>query len=233
VNAVLIGRWLPGKPARRLLKTDLFDEALGQGLYPQLASHAEHVVGMDLARPILKTAASRFPKLLAASADVRQLPFADRVFDVIVSNSTLDHFDSPGDMTASLRELRRVLRPEGVMVLTIDNLSNPIIWLRNALPFLLLNRLGLVPYQLGSTCGPRQLRRILVELGFEVLEMSALLHCPRILAVKLARILKRTNSAAQQRFLRYLMGFERLAERPTRFLTGHFIAVLARNCPTP
>jgi hypothetical protein len=119
-------------------------------------------------------------------------------------------------------------------MLNIDNPANPIIWLRNALPFRLLNKLGLVPYHLGATCGPRRLRGILVGLGFEVLESTALLHCPRILAVKLARILeKRTNCAVQQRFLRQLMSFERLAHWPTRFLTGHYVAVLARRNTQP
>jgi SAM-dependent methyltransferase len=234
VNIALIGRWLPGNSAQFLLKTDLFDEALGQGLYPLLALRARRVVGVDLARPILKTATSRYPEMLATGADVRQLPFADGIFDVIVSNSTLDHFDSLDDMTASLRELQRVLRPGGVLLLTIDNRANPMIWLRNALPFRLLDRLRLVPYHLGSTCGPRRLRRILVRLGVEVLEMKALLHCPRIFAVNLARILeKRTNCAIQQRFLRQLMYFERLSDWPTRFLTGYYIAVLARRNTDP
>jgi hypothetical protein len=92
-NIALIGRWLTGNSAQRLLKTDLFDEALGQGLYPLFAWRIAHVVGVDLAHPILKTAAWRYPKLLATGADVRQLPFADSVFDRIISNSALDHFD--------------------------------------------------------------------------------------------------------------------------------------------
>ena len=234
VNIAVIGCWLPGNSARFLLKTDLFDEALGPGLYPLLASRAKRVVGVDLARPILKTATSRYPKLLATGADIRQLPFADGIFDVIVSNSTLDHFESLADMTSSLRELQRVLRPGGDILLTIDNRANPIVWLRNALPFRLLNRLGLVPYRLGATCGPTRLRRILVGLGFDVLEMIAVLHCPRILAVKLAQILeKRTSYAIQQRFLRQLMSFERLSDWSTRFLTGYYIAVLARRNTEP
>jgi len=73
-----------------------------------------------------------------------------------------------------------------------------------------------------------------VELGFEVLEMIAVLHCPRVLAVNLARILeKRTSCATQQRFLRQLMSFERLARWPTRFLTGYSLAVRVRDCRRP
>jgi SAM-dependent methyltransferase len=234
VNTALIGRWLPGNSVQRLLKTDLFDEALGQGLYPLFAWRIAHVVGVDLAHPILKTAAWRYPKLLATGADVRQLPLADSVFDLIISNSTLDHFDSLADLAASLRELQRVLQRGGYIMLNIDNRANPIIRLRNSLPFRLLNKLCLVPYHLGATCGPRRLRGILVGLGFEVLESTAVLHCSRILAVKLAHILeKRTNCAIQQGFLRQLMSFEQLAHWATRFLTGCYVPVLARRNTQP
>jgi hypothetical protein len=111
-------------------------------------------------------------------------------------------------------------------MLNIDNRANPISRLRNALPFRMLNRLGLVPYHLGATCGPRRLRGILVGLRFEVLESAAVLHCPHILE-------KRTNCAMQQQFLRQLMSFERLAHWATRFLTGHYVAVLARRNTQP
>jgi hypothetical protein len=93
-----------------------------------------------------------------------------------------------------------------------------------------MHRLGLVPYYVGATCGPRRLRRLLRETGFEVREMAALMHCPRVAAVALARVIQRRHGAAgQARFLRALMGFERLSKWPTRFLTGHFLGVHARK----
>ena len=76
---------------------------------------------------------------------MRHLPFAQGAFDGIVSNSTLDHFQSLDDLLVSLKELFRVLRPGGQMILTLDNLSNPIILLRNWLPLRLLKRLKIVP----------------------------------------------------------------------------------------
>ncbi len=38
INAALISRWLPCKTDGRLLKTDLFDEAVGDGLYAAVPS---------------------------------------------------------------------------------------------------------------------------------------------------------------------------------------------------
>jgi hypothetical protein len=75
---------------------------------------------------------------------------------------------------------------------------------------------------------PLRLRRILEQVGLDVLEVSTIMHCPRVLAVTMAGVLERyTTSDTQRRFLRVLMAFERLSRWPTRFLTGHFVAIRA------
>jgi ubiquinone/menaquinone biosynthesis C-methylase UbiE len=228
VNIALLARWLPTKQVERVLKTDLFDEACSAGLYPQLASKAQRVVGIDIALPTLRVNRSRHAGLHMAHADVRWLPFASAAFDVIVSNSTLDHFASPNEIVASLGELYRVLRPGGQLLLTLDNLANPVIALRNALPFRLLHRLGIMPYYVGVTYTPRRLRHMLQRVGFDVLDVDAVMHCPRALVVTMAQALEgRLKLKTQKRLLRGLMAFERLSRWPTRFLTGYFIAVRA------
>lgn len=228
VNIALLARWLPAERVERLLKTDLFDEACNDGLYPQLALKVHSVVGIDISISTLHASRSRHTGLRLAHADVRCLPFARETFDVIVSNSTLDHFTSRNEIIASLCELCRVLRTGGQLLLTLDNLANPIIALRNALPFRLLHRLGIVPYYIGATYTPRRLQRILQRVGFDVLDVDAVMHCPRALVVTMAQGLEgRLKPQTQRRFLCGLMAFERLSQWPTRFLTGYFIAVRA------
>ncbi len=230
VNATLVARWLPDAPCARLLKTDLWDEAMGPGLYPVLATHAAAVAGLDFTPSVLRSAQQRYPQLAAAVADVRALPFAAGAFDVVVSTSTLDHFARPDDIRLALGELHRVLAPRGRLLLTLDNRANPAVALRNALPFGLLHRLGLVPYPVGATCGPARLRRLLRAVGFDVLETTSLLHCPRVWAIATARRLQRRGNAAQaRRFLERLERWERLARLPTRYLTGYFVGVHARK----
>jgi len=230
VNTVWLRPRLSGSAAGRLLKTDLFDEARGAGLFPLLSDRANHVVGIDIAASTLHAARVRYVPLQSVGADVRTLPFAASVFDGVVSNSTLDHFPTADGIVAGLNELHRVLRPGGQLLLTLDNRANPLVALRNVLPFGPLNALGIVPYQVGATCGPQELRRIVCAAGFEVLEVGAILHCPRVLAVAAARIVERYGSEqAQRRFQRFLMAFERLADWPTRFLSGYFVAVVARK----
>jgi SAM-dependent methyltransferase len=228
VNSVLFERWLPSEKVERLLKTDLFDESLGDGLYTLLTSRANSVVGIDISILTSRAANLRHSGLKAIEGDVRCLPFANGSFDIIVSNSTLDHFQSAEEVVDSLRELNRVLRAGGQLLITLDNLANPVIALRSVLPFRLLNRLNIVPYYVGVTFGPRRLCRHLKEVGLEVLEVSTVMHFSRILAIAMTRILERkAEQETQRRFLRFLMSFEELSHWSTRFVTGYFVAVRA------
>lgn len=232
LHAEWLWRHLPPGQVTRALKTDLFDEAYGGGLASLLAARAEHVVGVDVSAAVVRVAQARHPGLRGVRADVRRLPFLSGHFDLVVSNSTLDHFASLDDVRLSLIELRRVLHGDGRLLLTLDNAANPFVALRNALPYRLLNRLGLVPYFVGATCGAGRLRGLLQQTGFEVVEEGTLLHNPRVLAVKASLLLQRhATPQAQRRFLRRLMAFERAAGWPTRSLTGHFITVVARPKP--
>jgi SAM-dependent methyltransferase len=228
VGSALLERWLPTTGVDSLLKTDLFDEACRAGLYPLLARRATRVVGVDISATVLRGARARHPGLCGMVADVRCLPFGNGAFDIVVSTSTLDHFASPRDLVAGLRELERVLRPGGLLLLTLDNAANPAVALRNALPFRPLSRLGVLPYYVGATWGPRRLRSALDRLGFRVIEEAAIMHSPRVVSVAVANLLERHGGPrAQRRFLRGLLAFERLARLPTRYLTGYLVAVLA------
>ena len=121
VYTALLARWLLAEKVRLILKTDLFDEAAGDGLYPALADRAQRVIGIDLSVETLRAAQSRQTALCGIGAHVCWLPFANNQFDVILSNSTLDHFKALEELLTGLRELYRVLRPGGQLILTLDN----------------------------------------------------------------------------------------------------------------
>lgn len=230
INGALVARWLEPAMQARVLKTDLFDEAMGVGLAPLLGTRARRIAAIDIAPSVLRAAATRYPDLDIVAADVRQLPFADASFDAVVSNSTLDHFRTRDDIRTALAGLNRVLRSGGRLVLTMDNLRHPGVALRNAIPVGWLKRSGLVPYPIGATLGPRGLARMVRAAGFDIVEMDALLHCPRALAVRRARAHERFgNGSAQRRFLERLGRWERLARFPLRFVTGHYVGILAQK----
>jgi len=236
VNGRLLARWLPPR-IDQVLKTDLWDEAVGEGLFSALSLRARRVVGIDIAGAVVAAASARHTELDASQADVRHLPFEDATFDAIVSNSTLDHFGSVADIQTALVELRRVLRPGGTLIVTLDNPSNPMIALRRAIPRSAFDAVWknfgalaarMAPNPLGATCRIGTLVRLVETAGLTVRERDAVVHCPRVLAVIAGDMLERGGSPrAQARFLRWLLPFERLAALPTRYVTGHFIAVRA------
>lgn len=228
VNTALIDAWLPSRRLGRVLKTDLFDEAVSDGVCPAIARRADSVVGLDVSISVCAAASRGCPDVFPASADVRRLPFGDDSFDAVVSLSTLDHFEDPADVLAALREIHRVTAPGGTLILTLDNLANPVIAVRNALPYRLTHASGLVPYPVGRTFRPGVAKALASESGFEVIEQTAVMHAPRVLAVPLMRSFAGSQSnGAARTMLSAAMWFERLKPLPTRFLTGHFIAIRA------
>lgn len=220
----LLERWLPKGRPRRLLKTDLYDETCSDGLVPDLAERARSVVGIDVSPVIAATAAAR-SGVGAVAGDVRRLPFRAASFDVVVSNSTLDHFADHAQIAAALAELERVLVPGGVLIVTLDNPGHPLVRVRNTLAPL-LRRAGVVPYAVGATHGRDGLCRALADGGFAVAEVTAVHHFPRLALVALERVL---GARAGGGALRVACAAERLSRWPTRWWTGQYVAALARS----
>jgi SAM-dependent methyltransferase len=228
LGAAWITRWLDGSTAERVLKTDLFDEAVSPGLIPHIRDRAVRVFGIDVAQEIAGLAQRRNPKLIVLRCDVRNLPYASDTFDAVVSPSTLDHFRDASDIADAVAELARVLRPGGRLIVSFDNLDNPVVRLRNALPFAFLKRIGLVPYFIGATLNREQLISVLHTAGFEVVETRAVLHCPRAPVVAILRLLDKLGaSRSAERVIRACRVFERLERLGSAYRTGNYVAALA------
>ncbi len=87
------------------------------GLIRRLAAAepAWHWTGVDVSPLACELARSRCPADIR-EASVTALPFPDATFDAVVSADVLYHVEDDG---AALRELRRVLRPGGIVVLNV------------------------------------------------------------------------------------------------------------------
>lgn len=232
-NIALLRRWWPDQ-VTRVLKTDLFDEAVGNGLVPFLLAKTSVVHAVDLSVEMARMAHRTIGRATATVADVRCLPFRDSTFDLVVSNSTLDHFERVAEIASSFRELHRVLAPGGRLIVTLDNPANPVVAIRNALPFRLIRWLGLTPYFVGATCDREDGSRMLAESGFFVVNLTAVMHCPRILGTIAAGICDRfTSDRLNRTFLRAAGVFEALDRWPTSYRTGYFVAFLAEKPEVP
>ena len=72
--------------------------------------------GVDIGSAAIELAGRRVPEADLRVGALRELPFANEEFELVVSNDVLQHVPE-ADVPASLRELRRVLAPGGTLLL--------------------------------------------------------------------------------------------------------------------
>lgn len=223
VHAELVREWAEGRERGRVLKTDLFEEAFGEDAFFVEAFPAAGMrLGMDTAAETARRARGRYGGRLAAAAmDVRRMAIRPGSMDLIVSNSTLDHFATKEEFVEALREVSRVLRPGGRLILTLDNPHNP---LYPALRW--ISKQGWAPYPLGYTPAPEELARLLGDLGLAGGETRWLIHNPRLVSTLLfqaaEKLLGRRGDAVVRGLLRL---FALLGAAPTRRWTACFYAL--------
>jgi SAM-dependent methyltransferase/ribosomal protein S18 acetylase RimI-like enzyme len=219
----LIDRW-GGAPRLGLtLKTDLFEEATGLDAFFLNVVEEERAIGIDLSPVVAVRAKEKAPCAKYLAADARQLPFASHSFALIISPSTLDHFADPADLERSLRELSRLLVPGGRLIVTLDNRQNifdPLLRLAN--------RLGCLPYYVGHSLTMSELTSLLETIGLQIMDTTAILHNPRLLAVAAKRIVNKIGWRPLILLIeRWLIAAQKFEHTRWRYRTGSFIAALA------
>ena len=231
VHLNLISRWADVKAGRRILKTDLFAEALqpSRAFFWEMLKSNGSIVGIDISTEIASRAKNNATKYVSGSSaeylncDIRHLPFADNSFDLIISDSTLDHFQDKDEITTALAELSRILNPGGTLVITMDNKAN----LTEPL-FRLWIFLGLSYFFIGKTYSIGELREALAGVGLRVTDTTAIIHNPRFFARRIIALLHIGNPTRFNRCLRKaLFALDGLEKTKTKYLTAQFIAARA------
>lgn len=115
-------------PLRPLFEKYLRRESLmlegGCGMGNYVSYYSERgcsVVGVDFAQGALKALKRRRPAEKLCAGDVARLPFPDRTFDLYYSGGVVEHFEDGPE--AALAEARRVLRDDGVLLISVPYLS--------------------------------------------------------------------------------------------------------------
>lgn len=138
----------------------------GHFLAYALARGAGAVVGVDLSETMLALSRARAPAAALVRASTLRLPLADAAFDLVFSSYLLDLLPGP-DVDRALRELTRVVRPDGRVVLCGLTLGRTLaeravmgLWTR-------IHRLS--PARVGG-CRPLALVPRLAAAGLELVE---------------------------------------------------------------
>lgn len=114
VHKLVLRRAIPRVRGMRVL-----DAGCGNGrIAGWLAARGADVVGIDPSPAMIAAAMSRVACATFLEADVESLPFGDHEFDAVLTVTVLQYLAlSPARFSSALRELRRVLRRSGRIVL--------------------------------------------------------------------------------------------------------------------
>ncbi len=227
----LITEWTRDILPTRPLKTDLFAEAFNDEEFLSALPWAHKVVGIDISQVILRRVRNR-PEIETlqgyVTCDVTKLPFRNNCFDLIISDSTLDHLSTKTDIRAALHELVRVTAIGGRFIITFDNprsITYPPGWLVR-----MWMRLGLAPYYVGVTLSAAEAREELESMGMKVRQESAILHYPHpdgLVRLAESCIHKLCRGRLDGLLERLFTASERLGGTRVRYWTGRYFAFCA------
>lgn len=107
---------------------DVLDAGCGPGilLHWLVSGGVRSATGIDVTPRMLELARERAPKARLLVADLaKRLPLADDAFDLVASSLTIDYVR---DWSVPLSEFRRVLRPGGQLVFSVQHPTASLAW---------------------------------------------------------------------------------------------------------
>ena len=124
----LIATHVPGREVQTVL-----DLACGAGRHSKALCERWWTVGLDLSASLLRVARREAPDAPYVRADMRELPFADESFDLVVNLFTsFGYFEDDREHARVLARVRDSLKPGGTFVIDFLNASQV---RRNLVPY--------------------------------------------------------------------------------------------------
>jgi len=223
----LINKWGKNNRDLTILKTDLYEEALEPDhLLFNLAKKNGKVWGIDISPRLAKMARQRARQRRAhlnlCVSDVRRLAFKDNKFNLIISTSTLDHFP---EIDVALRELYRVLKPKGLIILTLHNTTNLLVYLM----YKLMKAFRKYPFGYAEgTYSLWKTKQLMTSMGFDIENSTAIIHVPPLLPTIINEIYRRGNSTIPAKICQKIIELSEAIGKSNSFLkylTGYCVAV--------
>ncbi|MEQ9032469.1 MAG: methyltransferase domain-containing protein, partial [Aggregatilineales bacterium] len=163
----------------------ILDMPCGRGFYVNMLRYATEatIIGAELDWDVMvkaKRNVGHLPDTMLNNANIYTLPYAENTFDSAILSEVLEHLD---DDVAGLKEIFRVLKPGGVVAITVPNANYPFWW--DPINKTLETLFG-VHIQHGTFAGiwanhvrlytAAQLKLAVMDAGFEVEEERAFTH---------------------------------------------------------
>ena len=175
----LFNRYVGSLQNKRILKLDLWNEAVNTRILQWMASQGAEAYGMDLSTITTHRAAQNISDtdnpIRLTQADIRYIPFQDQTFDLVYTMGTIEHIDEYADAIA---EIHRVLKPGGQAIIGVPHKWN--VFLRPVL-VKILDMLGRYPYSPEKSFSARSLRRVIEASGLYAQHRTGILTLPGIL----------------------------------------------------
>jgi len=108
----------------------ILDFPCGRGFYLNMLRYVSgaRLVGAELDEAVVRKAqrnVGHLPDLGLMQANVYAMPFPENTFDAVIMSEILEHV---ADDVAALCEAFRVLKPGGVVAITVPNADYPFLW---------------------------------------------------------------------------------------------------------
>jgi SAM-dependent methyltransferase len=116
---------------------EVLDVGCGQGLiHPYFPPETNlKLTGIDVAGTVIEEAREANPHVRYDVYDGEKLPYADRTYDVAYAIAVMHHVP-PANWSSFLAEMRRVVRPGGLVAIVEHNPVNPLTrWIVKTCPF--------------------------------------------------------------------------------------------------
>jgi len=119
----------------------VLDIGCGNGRLSQLIS-AENYIGIDISDKLIEIAKKKYPDKRFVLSEPLKFPFENQSFDIAICLAVLHHIPSKQSRAEFLKEIKRILKPNGKLILTVWDLQSSKKAIKLFLKYTLLKLVG-------------------------------------------------------------------------------------------